>query len=98
MTKERKHSWSGKGMTLAELSTEGTEADTSRSGNSSFIDSFYNTLAGTRTPSSSGKNTEGRAFDLSMTRLETENHCGDDPLSDLDDKEENKFGNIFFIN
>ena len=35
-------------MTLAELSTEGTEADsTSRSRNSSFIDSFYNTLAGT---------------------------------------------------
>lgn len=73
-------------MTLAELSTEGTEAETTnRSRNSSFIESFYSTLAGTRTPSSSGKNSEGRSIDLSMSRLETENHCGDEPLSDNED-------------
>ena len=74
-------------MTLAELSTEGSEAPIPSSRSGSFMNSFYSTLAGTRTPSSSGKHTEGRSFDMSMSRLET-SHCGDDPPSDC---EETKF-------
>lgn len=81
--KGRQHSWSGKGMTLAELSTEGNEGETtSRSRNSSFIETFYNTLAGTRTPSASGKDS---SLDMSMSRFDTINHSGDDPLSDAED-------------
>ena len=80
-------------MTLADLSTGETEADTTHSRNSSMIESFYSTLAGTRCQtdtSMSAKNTSGKSFDMSISRLETEVHGGDDALTDDDEREESK--------